>query len=415
MSPAFKPYLVKSSIDALGPRPERRKAFTTALLGEEDDPELMEIVETAATQLAAPIALVTLVLDRVQFFKAHYGLPPDLAATRMTERDVSFCQFVVRDRVPIEVCEASGDEQLPQALVARYGIRSYLGFPLMRDDVVVGSLCVLDSKPRTFSRDDQARLSALAKRANVRLDALAVGRKRSHAELARRVVPAGLTELRVTLQELRESRDAMRLASRTLRLLLQGMDYEASGERVPAGVREAHLKQGHLALQDLDDSGTEIELGLRDARDCVRALEGAVVPGGVGMLRGVLEAAQDLARHPCRRIGGAPLPALLFDAPLAAPRSLSISLLAHAYGQLAAYLDSSSLGLDTRVERLDDPPRVTITIGGPELSPSALAETAQTLAGHVAHEPSLELAASDECLQITIRLLQVGLASSEGS
>jgi len=406
MVPPFKPYLVKSHIDALGPRPERRRVFSSGLLAEEEDPELTRIVEHAAADLGAPIALVTLVLDRVQFFKAHFGLPPDLAATRTTERDVSFCQFLVRDDAPLEVCDASRDEQLPQALVARYGIQSYLGFPLRMRGAVIGSLCVLDSKPRTFSKDDRTRLSVLAKQANVRLEALEMRHSRVQAELARGVVPSGLTELRQTLQGAEQNRESLRVAARTLRMLLQGIEYDASGESVPPGVREARLRQARLAMQDLEDSATELEFGLRDADDCVRALEGAVVPGGLGMLGEVLEAAQDLARHPCRKIGGAPLPALSFDAPLASPRSLAISTLAHAYGQLAAQAASSTRGLDTRVDRLDDPMRAVVTIASPDLSSASLVDAVRRLAGHIGHDPNLQVEARDGSMRITLRITQ---------
>ena len=113
--------------DALGKRPERYSAFTEGLLAEAEDAELQAIANDAAGGLSTPIALVTLVLERIQFFKAHYGLPDDLAISRATERDVSFCQFVVRDGEPFEVENAEEDERVPQHLVKRYGIKSYLG------------------------------------------------------------------------------------------------------------------------------------------------------------------------------------------------------------------------------------------------------------------------------------------------
>ena len=114
--------------DALGKKPERHSAFTEGLLAEAEDTELQTIVNDAAGGLSAPIALVTLVLERIQFFKAHFGLPQDLAISRATERDVSFCQFVVRDGEPFEVENAEEDERVPQHLVKRYGLRPTLVF-----------------------------------------------------------------------------------------------------------------------------------------------------------------------------------------------------------------------------------------------------------------------------------------------
>ena len=126
------------SIDALGSRPDRHVAFSRELLAEAEDDELKAIVDQAAHELNAPIAMVNLVLDHIQFFKAHHGLPPDLVATRATERSVSFCQFVVRDGQPFEVTDAEHDTRVPQHLVKTYGIKSYLGMPVVANDVVLG-------------------------------------------------------------------------------------------------------------------------------------------------------------------------------------------------------------------------------------------------------------------------------------
>ena len=56
-------------INALGDSSKRLDLFTKELLAETDDAELQEIVKTAANELNSPIALVSLVLDQVQFFK----------------------------------------------------------------------------------------------------------------------------------------------------------------------------------------------------------------------------------------------------------------------------------------------------------------------------------------------------------
>ena len=120
---------LEDSIDALGHRPDRHRAFTSGLLAEAEDEILQSIVEEASRDLSMPIALVNLVLEEIQYFKAHYGLPPELAASRGTARDVSFCQFVVRDGVLFEVTDAKEDLRVPQHLVKNFNIQSYLGVP----------------------------------------------------------------------------------------------------------------------------------------------------------------------------------------------------------------------------------------------------------------------------------------------
>ncbi len=85
---------MKMYVDALAESANRHLEFPTELLVGIDDAELNALVGRAADDLDMPMALATLVLERVQFFRSHTGLPDDLAASRATERDVSFCQFV---------------------------------------------------------------------------------------------------------------------------------------------------------------------------------------------------------------------------------------------------------------------------------------------------------------------------------
>ena len=60
------------SIDALGLRPGLHTVFTGELLAEAEDEVLRSIVEEAAQNLSAPIALVTLMLEEIQFFKGLF-------------------------------------------------------------------------------------------------------------------------------------------------------------------------------------------------------------------------------------------------------------------------------------------------------------------------------------------------------
>lgn len=170
-------------IDVLGDSNERFGLFTKELLAETNDSELQKIVKKAAADLNSPIALVSLVLDQVQFFKAHIGLPPVLAKARGTHRDVSFCQFVVRDGETFEVNDASNDPRIPQHVVKEYNIQSYLGVPIMVKENVMGSLCVLDTKKRGFSKEEHTSLKKLAKLVNGRLEAIAKSRRQTRLDL----------------------------------------------------------------------------------------------------------------------------------------------------------------------------------------------------------------------------------------
>lgn len=150
--------------------PKRLDRLDVYLTDSASDEKLDEYVAEAARLADAPIALVSLVLRRIQFFRASYGLPQDLEASRATSRCESFCQFVVRDELPFLVQDAPNDERVPQELVTRYGIRAYAGVPLTHRGQVIGSLCVLDLKPRSFDAALVIQMKSLATKVVERLE-----------------------------------------------------------------------------------------------------------------------------------------------------------------------------------------------------------------------------------------------------
>lgn len=147
----------------------RLSAFDAELLSTAPDDILQSVVQQASDDAHTPIALVSLVMRRVQFFRAQIGLPPDLEQSRATSRQLSFCQFVVEQDQPFIVSDAPTDQRVPQELVRSYGIGSYLGVPLHYGGEVIGSLCVIDVKPRQFDPLLIGALQTLAKKVVARL------------------------------------------------------------------------------------------------------------------------------------------------------------------------------------------------------------------------------------------------------
>lgn len=151
----------------------RLSTFDSALLERTPDPELQALVIEASQVSGFPIALVSLVAHRIQFFRAQVGLPPDLASALATDRCTSFCQFVVASEQCLLIENATQEPGLPKDLVERYGIRAYAGFPLRVMGRTVGSFCVIDVKPGRLEAPVLRQLKALAYKASARLDTLA--------------------------------------------------------------------------------------------------------------------------------------------------------------------------------------------------------------------------------------------------
>jgi diguanylate cyclase (GGDEF)-like protein/PAS domain S-box-containing protein len=150
--------------DAPQPAAEDNRAERLAALSALDteaDPLFDALARSAAIATGAPIALITLIDNERQWFKANIGI----AGTRETPRDVAFCAQTILGPELMEVTDASSDPRWAEnPLVTGYpGIRFYAGMPLtLHDGVRVGALCILDRTPRELNNEQRRVLTALA-------------------------------------------------------------------------------------------------------------------------------------------------------------------------------------------------------------------------------------------------------------
>lgn len=153
--------------------PKRLSHFRGTLIAEVPDPVLEACVAEAAQLADTPTAALTFVMGRVQYFRASVGLAPELAMSRATSRCDSFCQFIVREEKPFIVGDAVTDPRVPKALVDIFKIGAYMGVPVYLDGDVLGSLCVIDGKPRDWTPAIMDGLTAIGRRASQRLREIA--------------------------------------------------------------------------------------------------------------------------------------------------------------------------------------------------------------------------------------------------
>ncbi|WP_166244831.1 diguanylate cyclase domain-containing protein [Paenibacillus turpanensis] len=112
-----------------------------------------------------PICVISFVTEDKQWFKSCIGLPVELDASRTTDRDISFCQYVVAFKNSFVVPDALEDERFANnPLVQQYGFRFYAGAPLLSEKGnVLGSLCLYDYKTREWKTDDTTLLSEFSR------------------------------------------------------------------------------------------------------------------------------------------------------------------------------------------------------------------------------------------------------------
>jgi signal transduction histidine kinase len=148
------------------PVPENEKQrlkelYQYAILDSDTEKEFDDLVQLASKICNVPISLVSLVDSDRQWFKAKVGLP-----VSETKRDYSFCahSFTSPEDIFI-VPDASKDLRFHDnpLVTADPEIRFYAGVPLVSPNgYKMGTLCVIDKKPRELDAEQKFALETLA-------------------------------------------------------------------------------------------------------------------------------------------------------------------------------------------------------------------------------------------------------------
>ncbi len=145
-------------------------------------PWLRALAEEAARIAQVPVAAINLMKSTTQRTVAAVG-----AEANLLERKDSMCDAIIDDGRRVHVADASMDERWAHNpfVDGRWGsIRFYGAHPLVSpSDFVVGTLCVLDGRPRELEPQQIAELDQLAARVTAeleesRLEALRAGVRR---------------------------------------------------------------------------------------------------------------------------------------------------------------------------------------------------------------------------------------------
>jgi len=111
------------------------------------------ITRLASRLLGAPVSTISLTDHDRQWFKSRFGV--DLAEIPRAEAP---CNYAIHSDKVFIVPDLQQDERFKTSVLANAGIRFYAGAPLItRTGYALGTLCIVDDKPRTMS-DDEARL-----------------------------------------------------------------------------------------------------------------------------------------------------------------------------------------------------------------------------------------------------------------
>lgn len=126
--------------------------------------KLDQVARKVAKAFDVPIALASVIDDNAQLWKGATGLEEIDAEKRRGSRGESLCAHVVAADAPLIVRDTANDPRFAaNPFVLERGIRFYAGVPLRsRTGHVLGSLCVIDRRPRALSVREVRLLQLIA-------------------------------------------------------------------------------------------------------------------------------------------------------------------------------------------------------------------------------------------------------------
>ena len=119
-----------------------------------------QITQLASYICGTEISVISFIDNDRQWFKSQIGLE-----TSETSRDVSFCGHAInRPHEIFEIENAEEDTRFHDnpLVTGDPNIRFYAGVPLVKDGNALGTLCVIDSKPKKLNKQQKEALTGLA-------------------------------------------------------------------------------------------------------------------------------------------------------------------------------------------------------------------------------------------------------------
>jgi len=160
-----------------------------------------DLTELAAQICEAPIALISLVDEKRQWFKSRVG-----TTVSETSRDISFCAYAITQNDLFIVPDALRDERFARSplVTSDPKIRFYAGAPLITPDGhALGTLCVIDKVPRELRLEQKQALRILARHVVSQLELRRRSRELAAAREERQASEAELERLRAELAKAR--------------------------------------------------------------------------------------------------------------------------------------------------------------------------------------------------------------------
>lgn len=155
------PSIIMADVNSLEEQKRLAALRSYHILDTAEEKDYDDLTELASAICDTPIALISFVDKDRQWFKSHYGLEAN-----QTERCHSFCSYAIQNPENLmQVEDARHDRRFQDnpLVTGSPDIRFYAGMPLLDEEGhALGSICVIDHRPRLLNAVQQKALRTLA-------------------------------------------------------------------------------------------------------------------------------------------------------------------------------------------------------------------------------------------------------------
>lgn len=234
------------------------------ILDTEPDADFDDLTRAAAAACETPIALVSFVDAQRQWFKSRVGL-----AAQETPRGLAFCAHAILQDQPLVVRDALDDPRFANNPLVREEprIRFYAGMPLITEKGFrLGTLCVIDRRPRNLTETQLQTLRSLARAVVVVLDLRQAVKTLSGQADTLREAKVAQEKARIAAEEANRAKSEF-LASMSHELRTPLTSILGLSEALQQGVFGALNERQGRSLKYIEDSGRHLLNLINDILD----------------------------------------------------------------------------------------------------------------------------------------------------
>lgn len=210
-----------------------------SILDTEPEPDFDRLTRLATLIGGTPIAAITFVDEKRQWFKSSVGID-----FKETDRSIAFCAHTILERDIFLIEDASKDARFRDNPLVTDGpkLRFYAGVPLISSyGYALGSLAIMDCRPCSLNEFQQEMLHGLARQIMLTLEHRSRQHEATDGAVARELI---------ALEKLRYSRELLQIASRMTNLGAWEVDLATRRVTWAEEVGKAHEATSEMSVED---------------------------------------------------------------------------------------------------------------------------------------------------------------------